>query len=81
MSAKTEGADRALDAALIAAHDAGDHLKLVTLYTEAAEAAEKAGDIDACCFYLTHAYVFALETGHDEADNLKDRLKAYEREE
>ena len=68
----------ALDAALIDAHEAGDGWRLVRLYTEAAD---RANDVDAECFYLTHAYVFALETGAPEADALHARLRAYGREE
>ena len=71
----------ALDAALIAAHDAGDKPRLVSLYTQAADQAEVAGDIDTCCFYLTQAYVFALACGAPEADSLYARLLTHGREE
>lgn len=75
-------ADRAaLDAALLAAHAAADQPALVRLYGRAAERAEAAGEIDAACFYLTHAYVYALAAGAAEADALHDRLRAYGREE
>ena len=67
-----------LDAVLIEAHEAGDGARLVTLYTEAAN---QAGDIDAECFFLTHAYVFALQVGHSSADALRARLIAHGREE
>lgn len=60
-----------LDAALIAAHDAGDIRKLARLYTQAADDAEAP---DAAGFFLTHAYVFALEAGLDEAPALRQRL-------
>jgi len=74
--------DRAgLDAALIAAHEAGDGVRLVGLYTQAADEAEMAGDKDAACFFLTQAYVFALETGASAAGSLHQRLKAHGREE
>jgi hypothetical protein len=68
----------ALDAALIDAHEADDEPRLVSLYTEAAETA---GDVDACCFYLTQAYVFALACDAPEATGLHARLLAYRREE
>jgi hypothetical protein len=71
----------ALDAALVDAHAAGDAARLAQLYTSAADAAETEGDIDACCFYLTHAYVFALTSGAAAADALHDRLLQYGREE
>ncbi len=60
-----------LDTRLLAAHAAGDIAQLVALYTEAADIAD---DNDAAAFYLTHAYVFALETGDPEADVLRARL-------
>ncbi len=71
----------ALDAALIAAHEVGDHVRLVALYAQAADRAEAAGEADACCFFLTQAYVFALVTGAAEATALHARLLARGREE
>ena len=74
--------DRAtLDAALIDAHEAADLGRLIALYTIAAEGSEAAGEIDAACFYLTHAYVFALQAGDARAAALHARLKARGREE
>ena len=70
-----------LDAALLDAHARGDRATLVTLYTQAGDMAQAQGDCDAMCFYLTHAYVYALETGAPEADGLHARLKAEGREE
>jgi len=69
----------ALDTALIAAHAAGDGPALVRLYTQAADAAEPT-DIDAACFFLTHAYVFALEQDHPEVATIRARLVAHGRE-
>ncbi len=66
-----------LDARLLAAHAAGDWSALVTLYTEAADTAP---DPDAAAFYLTHAYVFALELAHPAAPALRARLVAAGRE-
>lgn len=71
----------ALDDALLAAHAAGDEAALVRLYTEAADAAEAAGEIDAACFFLTHAYVFALGCNAPQAGALHARLLAHGREE
>lgn len=65
-----------LERALLAAHAAGDHAALAGLYTAAGDQAEAAGDIDGACFYLTHAFVFALETGAPEAEALNRRLAA-----
>lgn len=67
----------ALDEAMIAAHAAHDLPALVALYTQAAD---EANDVDAACFYLTHAYVFALEAGAEQASALHTRLKANGRE-
>ena len=65
-----------LDAALRAAHAAGDPVALARLYAQAADAAEARRDPDATCFYLTHAFVFALEAGVPEAQTLNQRLVA-----
>jgi hypothetical protein len=66
-----------LDTRMIRAHAAGDRRALIRLY---AEAADRVNDLDASCFYLTHAYVFALEAGAVEAAPLHARLKARGRE-
>jgi hypothetical protein len=60
----------ALDAALLAAHARDDRTALIGLYAEAAKISAAA----AAAFYLTHAYVFALEAGDPRAKVLKDRL-------
>lgn len=69
----------ALDQELLKAHAEGDKPALVRLYSLAGEECETAGDIDAACFYLTHAFVFALETGAQEADALNRRLAEWGR--
>ena len=46
----------------------------VALYTQAANRAEAEGDHDQACFYLTQAYVHALEAGRPEAAALNARL-------
>ena len=58
---------------LLAAHIAGDGRKMVELYTKAANQTD---DLDEEMFFLTHAFIFALETGHPTADDLRSRLKA-----
>ena len=70
-----------LDRQMLAAHARDDLGALVGLYTQAADLSEQAQNIDAACFYLTHAYIFALDTGADEAKELHARLKARGREE
>lgn len=66
-----------LDARMISAHQANDRIALIKLYTEAAEGTH---DLDAACFYLTHAYVFALEAGAPQAQALHARLVQHGRE-
>jgi hypothetical protein len=61
-----------LDARLLDAHARDDRAALIALYSEASEAAS---DIVAQSFYLTHAYVFALEAGAPEAEGLRERLR------
>jgi hypothetical protein len=63
-----------LDQRLLAAHAADDRAALISLYTEASEAA---GKPVARNFYLTHAYVFALEAGLPIAATLRARLVEY----
>lgn len=63
--------DRLLDA-----HNRDDRAALVGLYTQAADAA---ATVNAACFFLTHAYIFALEAGDRAADHLYHRLKAHGR--
>lgn len=67
-----------LDAQLLAAHDGDDRFALIRLYTQAADITN---DIDAACFFLTYAYIFALEVGAPQAATLHARLKAHGREE
>lgn len=67
-----------LDARLLAAHAAGDRATLVALY---AEAADQSADADAAGFFLTHAYVWALDLGDPRAETLRARLIAQGREE
>lgn len=67
-----------LDAQMIAAHEARDHAALIRLYTQAADTST---DLDAACFYLTHAYIFALAFGAPETKELHARLKKHGREE
>lgn len=66
-----------LDGKLLAAHDTGDAAALIQLYQQAADAA---ATVDAACFYLTHAYVFALEADHPDVDLIRARLVAEGRE-
>ncbi len=69
-----------LNAALLAAHDAGDTKELSRLYSEAASQSEREHDIEAACFFLTQAYVFALEAGLPTAREMNLRLAQYGRD-
>ena len=41
---------------------------------------ESSGNIDGAAFFLTHAYVFALESGDNIATELHTKLKSMGRE-
>ncbi len=69
--------NNALDAQMIAAHEVGNKPDLIRLYTQAADISD---DIDTACFYLTHAYIFALDTGAAETTILHARLVQHGRE-
>ncbi|WP_299145637.1 hypothetical protein [uncultured Tateyamaria sp.] len=60
-----------LDDRLLAAHAQNAATDLVDLYQEAAEGAS---DDAARSFFLTQAYVFALETAHVDAAHLRAAL-------
>jgi hypothetical protein len=60
-----------LDAQLLAAHHKGNSTELSPLYVKAAQIAP---DQRAKCFYLTHAYVFALEAGLPAAHDIRAQL-------
>ena len=59
-----------LDDALLAAHARGDNSTLVRMYRQAGEAVLETNEVQGC-FYLTQAYVFALESGMDVAEDLR----------
>lgn len=69
-----------LDQRLLAAHAGGAPVDLAGLYREAADLAEREGDVTRACFFLTHAWVYALEAGDDLAKDLRARLVAHGRE-
>ncbi len=69
-----------LEAALLQAHSANDLPELVRLYTAAADREEQANQTDRACFFLTHAWIFALEAGDPRSHALKARLVAHGRE-
>lgn len=69
-----------LDQALMDAHQCGNLFRIAELYQQAAEEAFARQDIDAGCFYLTHGYIFALESDHPDCASIHRRLLGYGRE-
>lgn len=69
----------ALDAALLEAHAKGNGTELAGLYAQAAAA--HADEPERAAFYLTHAYVFALEQGLAEAEDYRAQLCVWSKEE
>ncbi|WP_298433505.1 hypothetical protein [uncultured Jannaschia sp.] len=67
--------DAALHDAILAAHAAGDGAALVDLYGAAAARVPP----DAAPFFLTQAWVHALEAAHPAEGALADRLRAMDR--
>lgn len=65
-----------LDTALLAAHESGDAALLASLYRGAAETLERLQQSDAALFFFTQAYVFALDAGLAEADDVGRILRA-----
>ena len=61
---------------ILAAHAAGDAATLAGLYRQAAARADRRGGDDAAAFFLTQAYVFALEAGTAAAAELRAALVA-----
>lgn len=65
---------------LLAAFKSGDRRRIMQLYWDQGQAQLASGDEDAGCFYLVHAYVFALEEGAAEAEEIRAELKKRGRE-
>ncbi|MEM8980673.1 MAG: hypothetical protein AAGD04_14390 [Pseudomonadota bacterium] len=60
-----------LEDRLLSAHKSNDKEALVGLYEEACHTAKAAGNEQGAGFYMTHAYVFALEIGHPRTQALR----------
>lgn len=66
---------------MLEAHATGDVAKLPLLYLEAAHGSETQGEVDAACFFFTHAYVYALDAGDDAiAEQACAKLKSHGRD-
>lgn len=70
---------RPLQERLLQAHAENDQHALVSLYTEAADLMQLANTIDAACFYLTQAFVHALEIDAPSLESLHARLAQHGR--
>jgi hypothetical protein len=71
--------DLEIDARLLDAHAGGNLVDIAFQYASAAQQAEEKGDVDKACFFLTHAWIFALEAGDPIADEHRSRLAGYGR--
>ena len=65
-----------MDDRILRAHEEGAGEELVTLYREAARRADAEGDDRKGAFFLTHAWIFALECGHEAAHEIAQELRA-----
>ena len=63
-----------LEANILAAHRAEDKALLAKLYWDASRMFSATGDDDAEGFFLTHAWIFALDAGLPEAKQYRTRL-------
>ena len=66
--------DDALHDALLLAHERHEGAVLVGLYADAAQRAQVRDQTKAQAFFLTQAYVFALEIGLSETRDLREQL-------
>lgn len=64
---------------VIDASERGETAVLIAAYVEAADIVESQGRIDEACFYLTQAYVLALDTNDESEDALDARLISHGR--
>lgn len=69
-----------LNSAILTAHDDGDGVLLASLYAKAGRRMVADGNIDEGCFFLTQAYVFALERGLTDAEKLRTELVSFGRD-
>ncbi len=72
--------EQELDGEILAAHAASDIRRLAELYRQASIVKEELGEHDAAGFLLVQAYVFAIDCGHQRADDWRLLLAAQGRE-
>lgn len=68
-----------LESQILTAHEQDDHIALIGLYQLAATYAEQNDDSAAARFFLTQAYVYALEQADDARCDLLHRLNCYDK--
>ncbi len=68
-----------LQQAILTAHAQNNTADLINHYTDAATLMENNSDIDAACFYLTQAYIYALDSGSEYTEDLHERLAKHGR--
>ena len=66
---------------IIAAHKENDRNNLSFLYESLGMSELKKNNIHAGCFFLTNAYIYALEANLNPAKKIHEVLKLYGREE
>ena len=71
-----DGDHKKLESQILEAHNASDSDALWRLYRIAAASADDAGDEERAAFFLTHAWVFALDAASASASDLFDELRA-----
>ncbi len=69
-----------LNKRILSAHASEDGNMLARLYGDAGTQMLAAGQVDEGCFFLTQAYVFALENGLDSAEAFHGYLVEHGRE-
>lgn len=73
--------EESLQRDMLQAHEKDDLAALPPLYLAAARLREGQGDIDAACFFYTHAYVYALDCGdRDIAGKARNSLQSHGRD-
>ena len=70
-----DGERALLDAVILRAHETPDPQTLSALYWRAATMHEQRGDEPAAAFFMTQAFVYALESGAADAEDMAAWLR------
>lgn len=68
-----------LEQAVLAAHENGDLTQLAAVYGQAASHWRALGEEEQEAFFLTHAWIFALEAGAPLSEQYWQRLRSLDR--